>query len=106
MLKKAGAIAGIAAGLMMLGSPAFAATGTPGGWDDDGGNGGPQVNNGGLASVVNGNNVNAVVGLCGNNVGAGIAAFAVPINSPIFVDNCAAGGVVDGDDANFYGEND
>jgi hypothetical protein len=105
VLKKAGAIAGIAAGLMMLGSPAFAATGTPGGWDD-GHNGGPQVNNGGLLSAVNGNNVNAVVGACGNNVGAGVIAFAVPINSPIFVDNCAAGGVVDGDDANFYGEND
>ncbi|CAL9635735.1 hypothetical protein SUDANB95_06177 [Actinosynnema sp. ALI-1.44] len=102
MLKKASAIAGIAAGFMLLGSPAFATTGVPGGWDE-GGNGGPQINNGGLLSAVNGNNLNVVAGVCGNNVG--VLGAAVPINSPYFIDNCAAGGIVDGDDANFYGEN-
>ncbi|WP_309115643.1 hypothetical protein [Saccharothrix sp.] len=94
MLKKAGAAIGVAAGLLMLGSPAFAA------------GEGFQWNQGPLLSAINGNNVNAVVGACGNNVGAGLIAAAIPINSPVFVDNCAAGGIVDGDDVNFYGEND
>ncbi|GAA0215496.1 hypothetical protein GCM10010492_11620 [Saccharothrix mutabilis subsp. mutabilis] len=92
MLKKAGAVVGVAAGLLMLGSPAFAA------------GEGFQWNNGPLLSALNGNNVNAVVGVCGNNVG--VLGAAVPINSPYFIDNCAAGGIVDGDDVNFYGEND
>ncbi len=89
MLKKAGAVAGIAAGLMMLGSPAFATTHAYS-WD-----------NGPLVSVLNGNNLNAVIGACGNNVG--VAGGAVPINSPSIVGNCAAGGIVDGDDVNFEG---
>ncbi|CAL9635695.1 hypothetical protein SUDANB95_06176 [Actinosynnema sp. ALI-1.44] len=92
MLKKAGAVIGVAAGLLMLGSPAFAA------------GEGFQWNNAPLLSALNGNNVNAVVGVCGNNVG--VLGAAVPINSPYFIDNCAAGGIVDGDDVNFYGEND
>jgi hypothetical protein len=91
VLKKAGAVAAIAAGLMMLGSlgsPAFA-------------EGAPSWNNGGLLSALNSNNVNATAGVCGNNVG--VLGAAVPINSPVFVDNCAAGGIVDGDDVNFEG---
>jgi hypothetical protein len=91
VLKKAGAVAAIAAGLMMIGSPAFATTG----------GGHPHWNNGPLLSVLNGNNVNATVGACGNNVG--VFGAAVPINSPVFIDNCAAGGIVDGDDVNFEG---
>ncbi|MBB5956262.1 hypothetical protein FHS29_002848 [Saccharothrix tamanrassetensis] len=89
MLKKAGAIVGIAAGLMMLGSPAFAA------------GDGAHWTNGPIVSALNGNNVNAVVGVCGNNVG--VLGAAVPINSPVFIDNCAAGGIVDGDDVNVNG---
>ena len=96
MLKKAGAVAAIAAGLMMLGSPAFATTG-----EGHHGHGGHHWNNGPLLSVLNGNNVNGTIGACGNNVG--VLGAAVPINSPVFVDNCAAGGIVDGDDVNFEG---
>ncbi|MEU7475629.1 hypothetical protein AB0A63_06575 [Lentzea sp. NPDC042327] len=57
--------------------------------------------NGPLLSVLNGNNVNAVVGACGNNVG--VLGAAVPINSPSITETCAAGGIVDGDDVNFEG---
>jgi hypothetical protein len=88
VLKKAGAVAAVAAGLMMIGSPAFA-------------EGAPSWNNGGLLSALNSNNVNATAGVCGNNVG--VLGAAVPINSPVFVDNCAAGGIGDGDDVNFEG---
>ncbi|MBB5956263.1 hypothetical protein FHS29_002849 [Saccharothrix tamanrassetensis] len=102
MLKKAGAVAAIAAGFMMLGSPAFAVTGEPGdaGHANDG-HDGPHWTNGPIVSALNGNNVNAVVGACGNNVG--VLGAAVPINSPVFIDNCAAGGIVDGDDVNVNG---
>ncbi|SDG77435.1 hypothetical protein SAMN05216553_111172 [Lentzea fradiae] len=57
--------------------------------------------NGSLLSVLNGNNVNATVGACGNNVG--VLGAAVPINSPSFTGTCAAGGIVDGDDVNVDG---
>ncbi|KOV76793.1 hypothetical protein ADL03_43440 [Nocardia sp. NRRL S-836] len=57
--------------------------------------------NGSLLSVLNGNNVNAVVGACGNNVG--VLGAAVPIYSPSITDTCAAGGIVDGDDVNVDG---
>jgi hypothetical protein len=88
VLKKAGAVAAVAAGLMMIGSPAFAT-------------GHAEWNNGGLLSALNSNNVNVTGGVCGNNVG--VLGGAVPINSPVFVDNCAAGGIDDGDDVNFEG---
>jgi hypothetical protein len=91
MLKKAGAVVAIAAGMMMLGSPAFA---------EDG----PNINYGPLVSALNGNNVNAVVGACGNNIAAGLIAVAVPVNSPAFTETCAAGGIVDGDDVNMYND--
>lgn len=93
MLKKAGAAAAIAAGLVVLGSPAFATTG--------GHHHHHHWNNGPLLSALNGNNVNTTAGACGNNVG--VFGAAVPINSPVFVENCAAGGIVDGDDVNFEG---
>jgi len=88
MLKKVGAAAGVAASFMMMASPAFAA---------------PQgdsyeFNNGPLLSAVNGNNVNAVVGVCNNNI------VGVPIQSPMITENCAAGQIVDGDDVNFHDE--
>ncbi|MCG8923992.1 hypothetical protein [Lentzea sp. CC55] len=57
--------------------------------------------NGSLLSVLNGNNVNAVIGVCGNNVG--VLGAAVPINSPSITGTCAAGGIVDGDDVNVDG---
>jgi hypothetical protein len=88
VLKKAGVVAAAAAGLMMLGSPAFAAPAHAHHWT-----------NGPLLSALNGNNANVTAGVCGNNVG--VLGAAVPINSPSITDNCAAGGVVDGDDVNF-----
>lgn len=57
--------------------------------------------NGPLLSVLNANNVNTVVGACGNNVG--VLGAAVPINSPILTETCAAGGIMDGHDVNFEG---
>ncbi len=93
MLKKAGAVAAIAAGFMMIASPAFA------GEPED--HHGAHWDNGGLVSAANGNNLNLVAGVCGNNVG--VLGGAVPFNSPSIVDNCAAGGVIDGDDVNFWG---
>ncbi|MEU7475630.1 hypothetical protein AB0A63_06580 [Lentzea sp. NPDC042327] len=89
MLKKACAAAAAAAGLMMLG--VGMASAAP---DFD-------QSNGGLLSVLNGNNVDAVVGVCGNNVG--VLGAAVPVNSPSITETCAAGGIVDGDDVNFEG---
>jgi hypothetical protein len=88
VLKKAGAVAAVAAGLMMIGSPAFA-------------EGSPSWNNGGLLSALNGNNVNVTGGVCGNNVG--VFGAAVPVNSPVFIHSCAAGGIDDGSDVNFEG---
>jgi hypothetical protein len=88
VLKKAGAVAAVAAGFMMIGSPAFAVDS-------------PSWNNGGLLSALNSNNVNVTGGVCGNNVG--VLGAAVPVNSPVFVDNCAAGGIDDGNDVNFEG---
>jgi hypothetical protein len=99
VLKKAGAVAAIAAGLMMIAAPAFATTGE--GHEGHGHGHGYHWNNGPLLSVLNGNNVNGTIGACGNNVG--VLGGAVPINSPVFVDNCAAGGIIDGDDVNFEG---
>ncbi|WP_434450742.1 hypothetical protein [Lentzea sp. E54] len=91
MLKKACVAAVAAAGLMMFGATGMASA-APDSFE--------QVN-GPLLSVLNGNNVNAVVGACGNNVG--VLGAAVPVNSPSITDNCAAGGIVDGDDVNFVG---
>jgi hypothetical protein len=96
VLKKAGVIAAAAAGLLMLGAPAFAGEG-------DGGQGG-GVNNAkhGQVGLVNINdvdivkdiNLNGVVGACGNNVG--VLGGAVPILSPSITGSCAAGGISEG----------
>lgn len=104
MVKKAGLIiAAAAAGLLMIGGPAFA--GEPG----DGGSGGggswpgghgdlliedhadPQV---GLVNlqgidVAKDINLNAVIGACGNQV------LAIPLLSPPATGSCASGGIVD-----------
>jgi hypothetical protein len=87
-LKKAGVIAAAAAGLLMLGAPAFAA---------------PGVNNahGGQVGLININdvdiakdiNINLIAGVCGNNVG--VLGAAVPVLSPSIVKNCASGGIGD-----------
>ncbi|RDI30910.1 hypothetical protein [Lentzea flaviverrucosa] len=90
MLKKACVATVAAAGLMMFGATGMASAA-------------PDFHqtNGSVLSVLNGNNVNAVVGACGNNVG--VLGAAVPINSPSLTETCAAGGVVDGDDVNVEG---
>lgn len=94
MLKKAGVVAAAAAGLIMLGAPAFASTASlqGEGWDhwDHGG----QV---GLVNVSNVDilhNVNTVVGACGDNVG--VLGAAVPVMSPVFTKTCASGGIANG----------
>jgi hypothetical protein len=91
MLKKACVATVAAAGIMMFGATGMASA-APDGFH--------QVN-GSLLSVLNDNNVNAVVGACGNNVG--VLGAAVPIYSPSITETCAAGGVVDGNDGNVEG---
>ncbi|MEV6713164.1 hypothetical protein AB0M48_14130 [Lentzea sp. NPDC051208] len=91
MLKKACVATVAAAGLMMFGATGMASA-APDSF---------HQTNGSVLSVLNGNNVNAVVGACNNNVG--VLGAAVPINSPMITDTCAAGGVVDGDDVNVEG---
>jgi hypothetical protein len=78
VLKKAGAVAAIAAGMMMIGSPAFAHDGdfAPAG--------------GSLVSAANGNNVGVNAGACGNSVG--VFGGSLPINSLFSVENCAVQG--------------
>jgi hypothetical protein len=93
MLKKTGLVAVAAAGLLMLGAPAFAGDG-----DHDHG-----VNNAhnGQVGLINLNdidilkdiNLNVVAGVCGNNVG--ILGLALPILSPQVTGSCAAGGIID-----------
>jgi hypothetical protein len=97
VLKKAGVIAAAAAGLLMLGAPAFA------GGDGEGHGYGVNGAKHGQVGVVNLNdidiakdiNVNGVVGGCGNNVG--VLGGAVPILSPSITGSCAAGGIIDGE---------
>jgi hypothetical protein len=94
VLKKAGVVAAAAAGLIMLGAPAFASTASPQGEGWGGHHGGGQV---GLVNVSNVDilhNVNAVVGACNDNVG--VLGAAVPILSPSQTKTCAAGGIVNG----------
>ncbi|CCH28121.1 hypothetical protein ABZ816_05355 [Actinosynnema sp. NPDC047251] len=104
MLKKAGAVAAIAAGLMMIGSPAFAGEPADHDWGhDDHGHAGDthQWNSDGLLSVLNNNNVNVPVGVCNNNVA--VLAAVVPVASPSVTQNCASAVTVDGDDGNVGG---
>ncbi|MGI5502953.1 hypothetical protein [Lentzea sp. CA-135723] len=83
MLKKAAAALGVAAAFAAIGSPAMAAPGHH--WVNE-----P------LLIVGNANNLNGVVGACGNNVA--VLGGAVPVNSPSITETCAAGGIEDGDD--------
>ncbi|WP_243727047.1 hypothetical protein [Actinocrispum wychmicini] len=95
-------IAAAAAGLLMLGGPAFA--GGNDGMGDGHHNYGHAhgINNAanGQVGLVNLNdidiikniNLNAVVGACGNNVG--VLGAAVPILSPSITGNCASGGIM------------
>ncbi|MEV0679989.1 hypothetical protein AB0I60_26045 [Actinosynnema sp. NPDC050436] len=103
MLKKAGAAAAIAAGLMLIGSPAFA--GEPehhDGWGHDHhGSDAHQWNSDGLVSALNNNNVNVPVGVCNNNVG--VLAIVAPIASPQAAQNCSGAVIVDGNDGNVGG---
>ncbi|MDX3658640.1 hypothetical protein [Lentzea sp. NPDC055074] len=87
MLKKAAAALGVAAAFVVVGSPAMAAPGHH--WVNE-----P------LLIVGNANNLNGVVGACGNNVG--VLGAAVPVNSPSITETCAAGGIEDGDDFGHY----
>ncbi|MEV4318732.1 hypothetical protein [Actinocrispum sp. NPDC049592] len=94
-MKKAGVIAAAAAGLLMLGAPAFAGEG-----HDMGGINGAKHGQVGLVNlndidIVKDININGVVGACGNNVG--VLGGAVPILSPSITGSCAAGGIVDGE---------
>ncbi|MCR3747911.1 hypothetical protein [Lentzea californiensis] len=97
-MKRTFAVVAAAAALSLAFAPAAMAGG-----DDDHHHHyhGFHQTNGSLLSVLNGNNVNAVVGVCGNNVG--VLGAAVPINSPSITETCAAGGIVDGDDVNVDG---
>ena len=97
-MKKTFAVVAAAAALSLAFAPAAMAG--EGDHDHDYYHGFHQVN-GSVLSVLNGNNVNAVVGACGNNVG--VLGGAVPINSPSFTETCAAGAIVDGDDVNVDG---
>jgi hypothetical protein len=92
-VKKVGAVAAAAAGLMMIAAPAAMA--------DGGHGGGHHWKNGPLVSALNANNLNGVIGACGNNVG--VFGGAVPINSPSITETCAAGGISDGNDLGHEG---
>lgn len=82
MLKKAGIAATAAAGIMMLGAPAFAS-----GWSHD--YQPPKVNQ----NIDILHNVNAVLGACGNDVA--VLGAVVPILSPNPTGQCAQGGILD-----------
>ena len=80
VLKKAGAALGVAAAFIAVGSPAMAVS--------------HEWENAPLLIVGNANNLNGVVGACGNNVA--VLGGAVPVNSPSITETCAAGGIEDG----------
>jgi hypothetical protein len=92
VLKKAGVIAAAAAGILMLGAPAFAGQAHH-----------RDVNSAhnGQVGLVNLNdidilkdiNVNLIAGVCGNNVG--VLGAAVPVLSPSITHSCAGGGIED-----------
>lgn len=95
MLKKAGVVAAAAAGLLMLGAPAFAGDGHGMGGVNNAKNGQVGIVNLNDIDIVKDININGVVGACGNNVG--VLGGAVPILSPSITGSCAAGGIVDGE---------
>ncbi|RSM87033.1 hypothetical protein DMH04_12445 [Kibdelosporangium aridum] len=94
MLKKAGVVAAAAAGLLMLGAPAFAGE-APGHGINNAKHGQVGLVNLHDIDIVKDINLNGVLGACGNNVG--VLGGAVPILSPSITGTCAAGGIVDGD---------
>lgn len=90
MLKKAGVIAAAAAGLLMLGGPAFAGE-SHGGWHDTEGH--SQVGLVNVQNVANDLDLNAIVGACDNKVG--VLGGVVPVLSPSVTESCASGGIED-----------
>lgn len=91
MMKKVVAVAAVTAGLMMAGAPAFA--GVSGGHPVDDGDKTGQIGVVNVNDVDVLNNVNAVLGACGNNVS--VIGVTVPVNSPNPSAACASGGVED-----------
>jgi len=89
VLKKAAAALGVAAAFVAVGSPAMAAPGHH--WE-----------NAPLLVAGNANNLNGVLGACGNNVA--VLGGAVPVNSPSITETCAAGGIEDGSEWGHDGE--
>lgn len=83
----AGVIAMAAAGMMVLGAPAFAATSH--GQRDDVDINHNHVYNG--INLLNENNIQIPIGICGNNVG--ILGAAIPVLSPQTTDNCASASI-------------
>jgi hypothetical protein len=86
VLKTAGVIAAAAAGLMMLGAPAFADI-------NSAHNGQVGLINLNDIDIAKDLNLNVIAGVCGNNVG--VLGAAVPVLSPQITESCAAGGIVD-----------
>jgi hypothetical protein len=92
VLKKAGVIAAAAAGLLMLGGPAFAG-------QSHHHTRGVNEAHGGQVGLVNLNDIdilkdidiNLIAGVCGNNVG--VLGAAVPVLSPSITESCASGGI-------------
>jgi hypothetical protein len=93
MLKKAGFVAVAAAGLMMLGAPAFAGEGGHRHGGNNARNGQVGIINLNGIDILKDININGVVGVCGNNVG--VLGLALPILSPQVTGSCAAGGIID-----------
>ncbi|TCO58513.1 hypothetical protein [Actinocrispum wychmicini] len=91
MLKKAGVIAAAAAGLLMLGGPAFAGQSHHVRSINDAHNGQVGLVNLNDIDIAKNINLNVIAGVCGNNVG--VLGAAVPILSPSIVNNCASGGI-------------
>lgn len=85
VLKKAGVVAVAAAGMLMIGAPAFASE--SGAWGHH--HQPPQVNQ----NIDILHNVNAVLGACGNDVA--VLGAVVPILSPNPTGECASGGIID-----------
>lgn len=101
MLKQAGFVASAVAGLMMIGSAAFACTDCDDEW------GGPSTwpgHHDGQLGVVNvdnvdvAENVNIPVCATGNNVPVGVIAVAVSALNPTNLDRCVKGVVHTGDE--------
>lgn len=91
MLKKAGVIAAAAAGLLMLGGPAFAGQGHHVRGINEAHHGQVGLVNINNVPILNDWNLNLILGACGNNVG--VLGAAVPVFSPQITHSCAGGGI-------------